>query len=79
MASTRAGTAHDMFLDIYGDQMRGLYAWLRSELGPHGMMDSPSSEAANFPLYHAFVDAVYDAVVADLSMLPPNATWVETA
>ena len=78
MASTREGAAHDMFLDIYGDKLWELYGWLRDELSPHGMMDSPSSEAANFPLYHAFVDAVYDAVIADLSLLPPRGTWVET-
>ena len=70
LVDSRSDTAHDMFIDMYGDKLYELFLWLKTELGPHGMMDIPASKTGSLKMYHTFVDAVFASLARKTARVP---------
>ena len=70
-----SAAAHDLFLEAYGERLYEMFAWLKTELAPHGMMDVPDSKAASMPMYHAFVDAIMKSIITKPTYVPRVDSW----
>ena len=65
-----SAAAHDMFLDAYGERVYELFALLKTELEPHGMMDLSNFKTSSAPTYHTFVDTILKSIVMKPTLVP---------